>query len=47
LVDCRGVVIGINSAKIADPDFEGMGFAIPADTVRAFLASALPAVFVP
>lgn len=47
LVDCRGVVIGINSAKIADPDFEGMGFAIPADTVRAFLASALPAVFMP
>ena len=47
LVDCHGVVIGINSAKIADADFEGMGFAIPADTVRAFLASALPAVFMP
>lgn len=47
LVDCRGVVIGINSAKIVDADVEGMGFAIPADTVRAFLASALPAVFMP
>ena len=47
LVDCRGVVIGINSAKIADADFEGMGFAIPADTVTAFLANALPAVFAP
>ena len=45
LVDCRGVVIGINSAKIVEADFEGMGFAIPADTVRAFLESALPAVF--
>ena len=47
LVDCHGVVIGINSAKIVDADFEGMGFAIPADTVRAFLASAQPAVFMP
>lgn len=45
LVDCRGVVVGINSAKIVDEDFEGMGFAIPADTVRAFLETALPAVF--
>lgn len=45
LVDCDGVVIGINSAKIVDADFEGMGFAIPADTVRAFLETALPAFF--
>ena len=47
LVDCDGIVIGINSAKIVDSDFEGMGFAIPADTVRAFLESAQPAVFKP
>lgn len=47
LVDCHGVVIGINSAKIVDADFEGMGFAIPADTVRSFLAGALPALFMP
>lgn len=45
LVDCRGVVIGINSAKIIDADFEGMGFAIPADTVRDFLQGSLPEVF--
>ncbi|MHB1653637.1 MAG: S1C family serine protease [Desulfitobacteriaceae bacterium] len=29
LVDYQGEVIGINSAKYAEPGFEGMGFAIP------------------
>jgi len=29
LVDYQGQVIGINSAKYAEPGFEGMGFAIP------------------
>lgn len=34
LVNNRGEVIGINSVKIADANFEGMGFAIPINTVR-------------
>lgn len=34
LVNGRGEVIGINSVKIADANFEGMGFAIPINTVR-------------
>ncbi len=38
LVDAYGKVIGVNSVKIVDADFEGMGFAIPIDTVRSFLA---------
>ncbi len=29
LLNCRGEVIGINSAKYSDTDVEGMGFAIP------------------
>ena len=37
LVNCNGEVIGINSAKIVDADFEGMGFAIPIDTVKEFI----------
>ena len=45
LVNREGVVVGINSAKIVDADFEGMGFAIPADTVQAFLQTCLPQVF--
>lgn len=42
LVDCQGNVVGINSAKIVDADFEGMGFAIPIDTVKAFIGELLP-----
>lgn len=34
LVNAAGEVIGINSVKIADANFEGMGFAIPINTVR-------------
>jgi serine protease Do len=34
LVNIRGEVIGINSSKIAAPNFEGMGFAIPSNEVR-------------
>jgi serine protease Do len=34
LVNIHGEVIGINSSKIAAPNFEGMGFAIPANEVR-------------
>ena len=32
LVDANGAVIGINSAKFADTEVEGMGFAIPVST---------------
>lgn len=34
LCNAYGQVIGINSAKIADADYEGMGFAIPSTTVK-------------
>lgn len=34
LVNADGKLIGINSAKIARSDIEGMGFAIPINTVR-------------
>ena len=45
LVDCRGRVIGINSVKIVDADFEGMGFAIPINTVREVMAADDPDLF--
>ena len=41
LVDARGDVMGINSVKIAAPGVEGMGFAIPANTVREVAAEIL------
>ncbi len=34
LVNEYGQVIGINSSKIADTDYEGMGFSVPVDTVK-------------
>lgn len=33
LVDTQGKLIGVNSSKIAATEYEGMGFAIPVDTV--------------
>jgi len=33
LVNTKGELIGINSSKIVSEEFEGMGFAIPSDTV--------------
>ncbi len=33
LVNAAGQLIGVNSAKLADEDFEGMGFAIPVNEV--------------
>lgn len=33
LVDTKGRLVGINSSKIVSEDYEGMGFAIPANTV--------------
>ncbi len=34
LLNKYGQVIGINSSKIASTDFEGMGFAVPSETVK-------------
>lgn len=34
LVNSYGQVVGINSSKIADTDYEGMGFAIPTSVVQ-------------
>ena len=34
LVDMNGRVVGINSSKIADTNYEGLGFAIPSDTIQ-------------
>ena len=34
LVNTKGQLIGINSSKIAATEYEGMGFAIPIDTVK-------------
>ncbi len=34
LVNIKGQLIGINSSKIVSESFEGMGFAIPVDTVK-------------
>ncbi len=34
LLDAQGKLIGINSSKIASVEFEGMGFAIPVNTVK-------------
>ncbi len=42
LVNCRGEVIGINSVKIVDADFEGMGFAIPINTVKQVIIDIEP-----
>lgn len=38
LVDVKGRVIGINSIKIAREGFEGMGFAIPSNTVQQIVS---------
>ena len=37
LLNMYGQVIGVNSAKIALPNCEGMGFAIPSNTVKAIV----------
>ena len=42
LVNSRGEVIGINSVKIVDADFEGMGFAIPINTVCQVIEKIYP-----
>ena len=37
LVNMKGEVIGINSAKFASSDVEGMGFAIPISSASSIL----------
>ncbi len=43
LVDINGSVIGINSAKYADTEVEGMGFAIPMNTATPIIQSIINA----
>ena len=38
LVNSKGEVIGINTVKISSTDYEGMGFAIPIDTVQEIIS---------
>ena len=45
LVDCQGRVIGINTIKIVDPEFESMGFAIPINTAVRILSGLCPEAF--
>ena len=39
LVNTKGQVIGINTAKIAEEGVEGIGFAIPINTVNSKIAA--------
>ena len=39
LVDCYGKLIGINSSKISSEAYEGMGFAIPSNTVKKVVSN--------
>ena len=38
LVDRNGYVVGINSSKIVSTSYEGLGFAIPSDTVQPIVS---------
>ncbi|PKQ20536.1 MAG: hypothetical protein CVT66_04290 [Actinobacteria bacterium HGW-Actinobacteria-6] len=44
LVDDQGRLVGVNVAKIADVEVDAVGFSIPVDDVRAFLAENAPDV---
>ncbi|MHB1421413.1 MAG: S1C family serine protease [Bacillota bacterium] len=46
LVNSRGQVVGINSAKIRRDDVEGMGFAIPINNVRPIILELIQKGFV-
>ncbi len=45
LVNTSGKVVGISSVKIVDAEFEGMGFAIPINTVISILSELQPELF--
>lgn len=47
LVNSQGQVIGINSSKIADTDYEGMGFAVPMSIVKPVVESLISYGYVP
>ncbi len=47
LVNVNGQVIGINSSKIMDTDFEGMGFAVPMSTAKSVAESLIAHGYVP
>ena len=47
LVNSSGQVIGINSSKIADTDYEGMGFAVPSSTATSIAQSLISYGYVP
>ena len=47
LVNEYGQVIGINSSKIADSSFEGMGFAVPIATAKSIAESIIASGYVP
>lgn len=47
LVNEYGQVIGINSSKIADDSFEGMGFAVPIATAKSVAESIIQSGYVP
>ena len=47
LIDLYGNVIGITSQKIVDTQYEGMGFAIPSNTVKPIVDSILTYGYVP
>lgn len=47
LVDASGAVIGINSAKYADEEVEGMGFAIPVSTAVPIINDIINAEQIP
>ena len=46
LVNSYGQVIGMNSSKIADEDYEGMGFAIPINVAKDVVADILETGYV-
>ena len=47
LIDLYGNVIGITSQKIVDTEYEGMGFAIPSNTVKPIVDNILTYGYVP
>ena len=47
LVNSSGLVVGINSSKIADTDYEGMGFAVPSATATSIANSLISYGYVP
>ncbi|MDR0314727.1 MAG: S1C family serine protease [Oscillospiraceae bacterium] len=47
LVNVYGQVVGINSSKIADTEYEGMGFAIPISDAKTIIENIIKSGYVP